>query len=161
MPSVEYNLSTLVWGTETREYTDPDTGETTTYTEQVEQRPFEVRISKWLERDGVYHVYGFVEVTAFGQSLASQSDPWAWLNDGYAVADGLTEQDVSEMVTGVTAVQNAQLSDILAFSNVSPVGSTVTSESTTRFDFEIVLSGAETFDIGWLAVDFDPNRGGK
>lgn len=160
MPSVEYRQTDLITETVTREFTDPKSGETVTREVEETRNPFEVRISKWLERDDGYHLHGFVEATEFGQTLSSQSDPWTWLNNGYTVADGLAEQDISEMVTGVTAVQNAQLSDILAFGKVSPVDATVSSESATRFEFEIVLLDAETFDIDWLAVDFDPNRGG-
>lgn len=161
MPSVEYHQTDLITETVTREFTDPDSGETVTREVEETRNPFEVRITKWLERDDGYHLHGFVEATEFGQSLASQSAPWTWLNDNYTVADGLAEQDASEIVTGVTAVQNAQLSDILAFGDVSPVDSAVTSESMNRFEFEAVLSGAETFDIGWLTVDFDPDKGGS
>ena len=35
MPSVEYAPETLVWDTDTREYADPDTGETVTW--EIEQ----------------------------------------------------------------------------------------------------------------------------
>jgi hypothetical protein len=160
MPSVEYQQTDLITETVTREFTDPDSGETVTSEIEEIRNPFEVRISKWLKRNDGYHLYGFVEATGFGQSLASQSVPWTWLNGGYTVADGLTQTDVSEMVTGVTAVLNSQLADILVFGNVSPIDATVTSESANQFDFEIVLSSAETFDIDWLAVDFDPNRSG-
>lgn len=161
MPSVEYHQTDLITETVTREFTDPDSGETVTREVEETRNPFEVRISKWLKRDDGYHLFGFVEVTEFGQTLASQPDPWTWINDDYTVAGGFTQTDVSEMVTGVVAVQNAQLSDILNFANVSPIDATITSESATRFEFEIVLSGAETFNIDWLAVDFDPNRGGN
>lgn len=161
MPSVEYQPSTLVWDIETREVTDPDTGETVTLEVEVEKRPFEVRISKWLERDDGYQLHGFVEATEFGQTLASRSDPWGWLTDTFSVGDGLTEQDVSKMVDGVVAVENAQLDAILSFGNVTPVSADVTSQDTDWFDLEIVLEAAETFDIDWLTVDFDPNRGGS
>lgn len=160
MPSIEYNDQTLIVDVETREYEDPETGETETREVETPKHPFEVRISKWLERDGDYHLYGFVEATEFGQTLASQSEPWTWLTDNYTVGDGLTETMVSEMVNGVSAVQNAELDSILDFGNVEPVSAEVTSETPHRFDFEAVLNGAETFDIDWLAVDFDPSRGG-
>lgn len=160
MPSVEYNLSTLVWGTETREYTDPDTGETTTYTEQVEQRPFEVRISKWLERDGVYHVYGYVEAPEFGQQLASQSDPYGWVTTNYQTADGVTETIVGEMVEGVGAIEQSQLGAVLSAGGVTPTFTEVRDDQQYRMDFTVGLNGATVFDIDWLAVDFDPTRGG-
>jgi hypothetical protein len=37
VPSVEYAPKTLAWDTETREYTDPETGETVTIAHQIEQ----------------------------------------------------------------------------------------------------------------------------
>lgn len=160
MPSVEYIDSELITDVEVREYEDPETGETVTREVETPKRPFEVRISKWLERDDGYHLFGSVDVTEFGQTLASQSDPWTWVTDGYSIADGLSGQDVSEMVNGVAAVENAQLDAILSFGNVDPVFAEVTAEGTERFDFKIVLEGAETFDIDWLIVDFDPSRGG-
>jgi hypothetical protein len=160
MPSVEYAPETLVWGTETRETTDPETGKTVT--EQVEQpkRPFEVRISKWIQRDNGYHVYGFVEVTDFGQALASRSDPFAWLTDTYGTASGVTETVVSEWLRGVGAVQAIKLGEILSFGGVEAVDAAVAGDSEWRMDFEVVLSGAATFNIEWLSVDFDPTRGG-
>lgn len=161
MPSVEYAPGTLVWDTETREATDPDTGETVTWEIEQPKHPFEVRISKWLERSDGYHVHGFVEVTAFGQSLAAQSDAYAWMTDTYETTDGVTETVVSEWLRGVGAVQASKLDQILSFGGVEAVDATVTSESEWRMDFEVVLSGATTFDIEWLSVDFDPTRGGK
>ena len=161
MPSVEYLSETLVWDTETREYTDPDTGETTTYDVEVEQRPFEVRISKWLERDDGYHLHGFVEVTPFGQQLAAESDPFAWVTDTYETASGVTETVVSEWLRGVGAVQASKLTEILSFGGVDAMDATITADETWRMDFEVVLSGATTFDIEWLTVNFDPNRGGN
>jgi len=161
MPSVEYNDNYLITDVAVREYEDPETGETVTRDVETPKHPFVVRVSKWLERDDGYHLHGFVDVTEFGQTLASRSDPWTWLTDTHSVADGLTEQDVSEMINGFAAVESAQLNAILDLGNVTPVSAEVTSESAYRFDFEIVLDGAETFDINWLAVDFDPNRGGN
>jgi hypothetical protein len=161
MTSVEYNSSDFIVDVSEQRVENPNTGETETITNKTPKRPFEVRISKWLERDDGYHLFGFVEVTEFGQTLASQSDPWTWVTDTYSVADGLTEQDVIEMTNGVPAVENAQLDAILDFGNVTPISAEVTSEQTTRFDFEIVLDGPETFDIEWLTVDFDQNRGGR
>jgi hypothetical protein len=160
MPSVEYAPSMLVWDTETLEYEDPETGEMVT--EEVEQpkRPFEVRISKWLEREDGYHVHGFVEVTGFGQTLAAKSEPSAWLTDTYQTADGVTGSVVSEWLRGVGAVQTSKLGEILSFGSVKPVDATVTAAETWRMDFKFVLSGATTFDIEWLTVDFDPTRGG-
>ena len=159
MPSVEYGSNALVWDTETQEYTDGDE----TFTREIEQpqNPFEVRISKWLERDDGYHVHGFVEVTAFGQSLAAQSDAYAWVTDSFETADGVTETVVSEWLRGVGAVQASKLDEILLFGDVEAVNTTVTDDSEWRMDFEIVLSGATIFNIEWLSVDFDPNRGGK
>jgi hypothetical protein len=161
MPSVQYNGVELITDVQVREYEDPETGETVTREETTPKRPFEVRISKWLERDDGYHLFGFVDVTEFGQMLASKSEPWTWVTDTHSVADVLTEQDVSEMVNGVAAVENAQFDGILSFGNVEPVSAEVTAEDGDRFDFEIVLDGSETFDIDWLTVDFDPSRGGK
>lgn len=159
MPSVEYHSSALVWGTGTREFQDPDTGETVTREREVEKRPFEVRISKWLERADGYHVHGFVETTAFGQSLASQSDPYAWVTDNYQTADGVTASVVTEWLRGVAAVQASKLSEMLAFGGVDAVDAMVTAASAWRMDFEVVLSGATTFDIEWLTVEFNPTRG--
>ena len=161
MPSVEYQPSTLVWDTETREHTHPDTGETVTREIKQPQRPFEARISKWLKRSDDYHVHGFVEVTAFGQALAAKSDPYAWLTDTYQTAEGVTESLVSEWLRGVGAVQASKLTEILSFGGVDAMDATITADETWRMDFEVVLSGATTFDIEWLTVDFDPNRGGN
>jgi len=161
MPSVEYAAETFVSDTETREYTDPDTGETVTREIEQPQRPFEVRISKWLERSDGYHVHGFVEVTAFGQALASQSNAYAWLTNTYETASGVTEPVVSEWLRGVGAVQASKLDQILSFGGVEAVGATVTADDTWRMDFEVVLSGETTFNIKWLTVDFDPTRGGN
>jgi hypothetical protein len=160
VPSVEYEPSTLVWDTETRSVTNPETGETATREVEVDKRPFEVRISKWLERSGGYHVHGSVEVTDFGQSLAAQSEPWAWLSEMYQTADGVTASVVTEWLRGVAAVQAGKLSEMLSFGGVEAVDATVTDAAAWRIDFEVVLSGATTFDIEWLTVDFDPTRGG-
>ncbi len=160
MPSVEYAPKTLAWDTETREYTDPETGETFTVEVEQPKRPFEVRISKWLQRDNGYHVYGCVEVTAFGQTLASKSDPFAWLTDTYQTADGVTGSVVSEWLRGVGAVRASKLDQILLYGGVNAVDATVTADQTWRMDFEVILSGATTFNIEWLTVDFDPTRGG-
>lgn len=160
MSSVEYNDNTLVWETETQKYTDPDTSETVTRESEQPKRPFEVRISKWLERSDGYHVHGFVEVTAFGQALAAKSDPYAWLTDTYQTAEGVTESLVSEWLRGVGAVQASKLTEILSFGGVDAMDATITADETWRMDFEVVLSGATTFDIEWLTVNFDPSRGG-
>jgi hypothetical protein len=160
MPTVEYTKSQLIVEVEQETVEDSNTTETVTRTVERPKHPFEVRLSKWVKRSDGYHIHGFVEVTEFGQTLASQSTPWTWVNDTYTVADGLTENNVTEMVNGVQAVENAHLDAILDFGNVEPVSAEVTSEEGTRFDFEIVLDGSETFDIKWLTVDFDPNRGG-
>lgn len=159
MPSVKYNETTLIAEVETHEYEDPDTGETVTTETEHPQHPFEVRISKWLKRGEGYHLFGFVDVTEFGQTLASKSDPWAWVNGTYTISDGLSETMVAEMVNGVSAVKNAELDAILDFGNVSPVSAEIESKESDRFDFHIVLDGAETFDIDWLTADFDPSRG--
>ena len=161
MPSVEYNAQTLVWDIKTREYTDPETGETQTREVEVDKRPFEVRISKWLERSDGYHVHGYVEVSDFGRSLASQSEPYAWVTDTYQTADGVTEAVVSEWVRGVAAVQASKLDEMLSFGGVDAVDETITDDSEWRMEFEVVLSGATTFDIDWLTADFDPSRGGN
>lgn len=161
MPSIEYAPETLLWDTDTREETNPDTGETVTREIKQPQRPFEVRISKWLERSGGYHVHGFVEVTDFGQSLATQSDPSAWVTDTYQTASGVTETAVSEWLRGVGAVQASKLDQILLFGGVEAVDATVTDDREWRMDFEIVLSDATMFNIEWLSVDFDPTRGGS
>jgi hypothetical protein len=160
MPSVEYAPLTLVWDTETREATDPETGETVTHEIEQPKRPFEVRISKWLKRSDGYHVHGFVEVTEFGQALASQSDPYAWVTDTYQTASGVTATVVSEWLRGVGAVQASKLDQILLYGGVNAVDATVTEDEMWRMDFEVVLSGATTFNIEWLTVDFDPTRGG-
>jgi len=161
MPSVKYTPSTLVWGTETREATDPETGETVTHEIEHPKRPFEVRISKWLKRSDGYHVHGFVKVTECGQTLASKANPSAWLTNTYQTASGVTETVVSEWLRGVGAVQASKLSQILLFGGVNAVDARVTTDQTWRMDFEVVLSGATTFDIEWLSVDFDPTRGGN
>lgn len=150
----------LIVDVETQEYEDPETGETQTRETKYAKRPFEVRISRWIGRDSEYHVYGFVVVTEFGLELASQSNPAMWVNDLYTVSDKLSESMISEMVNGVSAVKNAHLDSILNFGNVAPGSTKVESEQDRRFDFHIVLDGAETFDIDWLIVDFDPSRGG-
>jgi len=159
VPSIEYAPETLVWDTNTREYSDPDTGETVTREIEQPKRPFEVRISKWLERSDGYHVHGFVEATDFGQALASQSNPFAWVMDRYETASAVTETVVSEWLRGIGAVQASKLDQILLFGGVEAVNADVTTDETWRMEFEIVLSGATTFDIEWLTVDFSPMRG--
>jgi hypothetical protein len=160
MPSVEYGPTALVYSEETQELEHPDTGETVTREIKQPKRPFEVRISKWLERSDGYHVHGLLKMTAFGQALASQSDAFAWVTETYQTADAVTETAVSEWLRGVGAVQASKLGEILLFGGVDAIDATVTESSEWRMDFEVVLSGATTFNIEWLAVDFDPSRGG-
>jgi hypothetical protein len=50
------------------------------------------------------------------------------------------------------------LDQILMFGGIEAVDATVTDASEWRMDFEIVLSGATTFDIGWLTVNFNPSQ---
>jgi len=159
MPSVDYPTSTVVWSETTETVENPETGATETVTTKHPKRPFEVRISKWLERDGLYQVYGFVSVTEFGQQLASRSDPYAWATNNYQTATGVTEQTVAQWVQGVGAVSQANLDGILQYGGVSPVSATVTDDRATRFDFRIALDGPATFNIEWLTVEFDPQRG--
>jgi hypothetical protein len=160
MPTVEYPANTLAWTEQTETVENPETGETKTVTTEHPKRPFEVRISKWLKQNGVYQLHGFVSATEFGQQLASQSDPYAWLTDNYQTAAGVDEQVVGQWVNGVGAVTQAELGPILKYGNVSPVSATVTDDRATRFDFLIELDGPETFNIEWLTVDFEPQRGG-
>ena len=160
MPSVEYSANTLVWETETREVTDPETGVTVEREVEVAKRPFEIRITKWLECDDGYHVHGFVEVTEFGQALADQPTPHEWVSQEFETAEGVTEEGVGEWVDGIAAVQATELDEILDAGGVAPEHATVTGGSEWRMEFEVVLSGATTFDIEWLSVDFDPIRGG-
>jgi hypothetical protein len=161
MPSVEYNNTALVWEEQTETVTDPDTGETTTVTNTLEKRPFEVRVGKWLVRDGDYQLHGFGNVTDFGELLASQTDTYAWLTSNYQTDTAVDETVVSEWVQGVSAVRNAQLDAILNFGNVTPLSTGVTDTQPSRFNFIIVLEGATVFDIDWLSVDFDPSRSGS
>jgi hypothetical protein len=122
--------------------------------------PFAVRISKWKPTDdGTYELHGFVNVTDFGQQLASQSSPYEWLLSNYQTSDGVTADIISEWVQGVSAIINGQLDAILSFGNVSPVSATVDDVSDGRLTFTIELDGATTFDIQWLTVNFDPTRG--
>jgi hypothetical protein len=160
MPSVEYPASTLIYDKQTETVEDPETGEQIAVTQKVDKRPFEVRISKWLERDDLYYLHGFVELTEFGVGLASQTDPYTWLIDTYQTVSEVDTSMVSEWVQGVDAVENADLDSILAFGNVAPVKATVTANSLMRIGFEIALDGATMFDIDWLIVDFDPSRSG-
>ncbi len=161
MPSVEYGPTALVYSEETQEYTDPDTGETVTRTSKTEHRPFEVRISKWLERSGVYQLHGFVAVTDWGQQMAAQSSPVQWVLDNHQTATGIDSQILQTWLEGIGAIQQAKLGPILSAGGVTPVSATVTGNEQWRFDFQIELNGPTTFDIDWLTVDFDPTRGGK
>jgi hypothetical protein len=156
-----YSPAALVYSEETQEYTDPDTGETVTVTEQVEHRPFEVRISKWLERSGVYQLHGFVAVTDWGQQMAAQSNPVQWVLNNHQTATDVDSQRLQTWVAGVGAIQNAQLGPILNVGGVTPVSYTVTADKQWRFNFRIDVDSPTTFDIDWLTVDFDPTRGGK
>jgi hypothetical protein len=160
MPSVEYPATTLVYEEQTETVEHPETGEQVTVTTELDKRPFEVRINKWLEQDGIYHVYGYVEVTGFGQKLASQTEPYEWLTDMYQTSSGVTRSMISQWVGGVGAVENADLDGILAFGDVSPVKAKVIADRSMRVKFEIVLSAPTTFEIEWLRVDFDPARSG-
>ncbi len=161
MPSVEYGPTALVYTEETREVTDPDTGEKVTQTTKTEHRPFELRISKWFERSGVYQLYGFVAVTDWGQQMAAQSDPVQWVLNNHQTATGVDSQVLQTWLQGIGAIQQAKLGPILSAGGVTPVSATVTAEEQWRFDFQIELNGPATFDIDWLTVDFDPTRGGK
>jgi hypothetical protein len=160
MPSVEYPQTTLVSETQTETAEDPDTGEQITVTRDIDKRPFEVRISKWLQEGEMYLLHGFVEVTDFGRELVSQTDPYSWLTDTYRTVSRVDEPMVKEWVKGVSAVENTELSAILKFGDVSPEKATVTADAAMRMDFEISLGGPTTFDIEWLTVDFDPSRSG-
>jgi len=161
MPSVEYGPTALVYTEETQEYTDPDTGEMVTQTTTTDHRPFEVRISKWLERDGVYQLHGFVAVTDWGQQMAAQSDPVQWVLDNHQTATGVDSQVLQTWLEGIGAIQQVELGPILNAGGVTPVSATVTADEQWRFDFQIELDGPTTFDIDWLTVDFDPTRGGN
>jgi hypothetical protein len=161
MPSVEYAKTALVYEEQTETAEDPDTGEQVTVMRKITKHPFEIRISKWLQKGGTYQVHGFVEVTSFGQELSSQSDPYGWLTDTYQTASGVGESLVGQWVQGVAAVEKTELSAILDFGNVSPVSATVTDDGSMRMEFEIHLDGPEMFDIDWFTVDFDPSRSDK
>jgi hypothetical protein len=158
MPSVEYAKTALVYEEQTETAEDPDTGEQVTVTRKITKHPFEIRISKWLQEGDTYQLHGFVEVTDFGQELASQSDPYGWLTDTYQTASGVGESLVGQWVQGVAAVENTELSVILDFGDISPVSATVTADAAMRMDFQICLTGPTTFNIEWLSVDFDPSR---
>jgi hypothetical protein len=156
MPSVEYSPTALVYTEQTTEITDPETGETKTVTTQTQYNPFEVRLSKWKEEPDGYHITGFVSVTEFGSKLISQSDPYTWLTENYQTGSRITSQIVNEWLTGIEAVGQQSLNPILDYGNVTAEKATVTDGVSDRFDFEIVLSGATTWDIDWLTVSFDP-----
>jgi len=161
MPSVEYGPTALVYSEETEELEHPDTGQTVTRTTTTEHRPFEVRIRKWLERDGVYQLHGFVAVTDWGQQMVAQSNPVQWVLDNHQTATGVDSQVLQTWLQGVGAIQQANLEPILNAGGVTPVSYTVTADEQWRFDFQIDLNGPTTFNIEWLSVDFDPTRGGK
>ena len=160
MPSVVYSPAALVYSEETQEVTDPNTGETVTRTSTTEHRPFEVRISKWLERSGVYELHGFVAVTDWGQQMVAQSSPVQWVLNNHQTATGVDSQTLQTWLEGVGAIQQAQLGPILSAGDVTPASYTVTADEQWRFDFQIDLNGPATFNIEWLTVDFDPARGG-
>ncbi len=160
MPSVEYGPTVLVYTEETQEFEHPDTGETVTRTTQTQHRPFEVRISKWLERGGVYQLHGFVAVTDWGQQMAAQPSPVQWVLNNYQTATAVDSQVLQTWLEGIGAIQQAKLGPILNAGGVTPVSATVMGNEQWRFDFQIELNGPTTFDIEWLTVDFDPTRGG-
>lgn len=160
MPSVEYDRSALVWSIETMDVEDQETGETVEREVEVAKRPFEIRITKWIKRDDGYHVHGFVSVTDFGQALTYQEDPPAWVSEEFETTDDVSEQVVGEWVDGIAAVQTAELSEILAAGGVESENAAVTEANEWRMEFVVVLSGATTFDIEWLSVCFNPERGG-
>jgi len=160
MPSVEYGPTALVYSEETQELEHPDTGETVTRTSTTEHRPFEVRISKWLERDGVYQLHGFVRVTEWGQQMAAQSSPAQWVLNNHQTAVGIDGRVLQTWVRGIKTVQQTSLAPILKAGGVTPADATVTDDEQWRLDFRIDLNGPATFDIEWLTVDFDPTRGG-
>jgi hypothetical protein len=159
MPSVEYPDQTLVWTEETKKLTHPETGETVTKTIEHPKYPFALRISKWKPTsDGAYQLHGFVEVTDFGNKLASQSNPYEWLTNTYQTDSMVTSSVVAEWVQGFSEIKNGQLDAILSFGNVFPASATIDDVSDGRLTFMIELNGATTFDIEWLRVDFDPSR---
>ena len=160
MPTVEYNQTKLVYQEVEETYENPDTGETQTVTREIQKNPFEIRISKWLKRDGNYKLHGFVEVTSWGQNLHSQTSPYDWITNNYQTTSAIDQTVIDEWLQGIQAVQNAELGKMLSFANISPVNYTVTGNGSNRMDFTIQLEGQQVFSIDWLEVDFDPTRGG-
>jgi len=75
MPTVEYNQTKLVYEEVEQTLEDPETGETQTITNEVQKNPFEVRISNWLETDGKYKLYGFVEVLSRNRTFIDGLSP--------------------------------------------------------------------------------------
>ena len=161
MPSVEYHQTNLITETVTREFNDPETGETVTVEVEVEKNPFEVRISKWLERSDGYHLHGFVNVTDFGKELVNADSTMEEVLSEYQVDDSVSEEVIGKWRQAINSVRQNKFDEILSYTNVDVIDTEVKEQNKWRMDFEVVLSGATTFDIEWLAVDFDPTRGGK
>jgi len=161
MPSVEYLRQGLIKEVLTGKVENPDTGEMVEVEKEVAKHPFEVRIGKWVEKDNVYHVHGFVKVTEFGEKLVAEKDAWSFLKDNYSLGEKMSESKMKEMIDGIKLVKNGDLKNILDIGNVEFEDFTVKSEEQGSIDFKLALPSAQVFDIDWLKVDFDPSRGGK
>jgi len=159
MPSVEYDYTQLVSEQVEQTYENPETEQTETVTSKQQKNPFEVRISKWLEASSNYKLHGYVEVTPWGQDLHAQSSPHDWITNNYQTASSVDQTVIDEWLQGIQAVKNGELQQILSFANISPVSYNVTGNAENKMEFIIELESKEVFDIDWLHIDFDPNRG--
>ncbi len=74
-----------------------------------------------------------------------------------AVVAALRQEDAVDL----SQAQATELDAILAFGGVAPEYATVIEDSEWRMDFRLVLSGATTFQIDWLSVEFEPDGGGN
>lgn len=118
--------------------------------------PVEFRISKWLEEEGDYEVYGRISVTEFGGKLLAQSDPYTWVVENYSTDNALTEFIVDNMVDVTNAILDGDLRTLAFLGDVDPVdGSTALTEE--GFEFHAVLTGASTFQYSWFSIVFDPS----
>jgi len=127
MPSVEYNQAKLVYKEIENTYENPETGETETVVTKQQKNPFVVRISKWLKESGNYNLYGYVEVTPWGQDLNSQSSPYDWITNNYETSSFVDRgpqrnQEVEYRVVrkngGITAESNSVQTELPEFAEV-------------------------------------------
>jgi len=161
MPSVEYRQEKMFEKVEKKQLEHPDTGETVEVDKRVTKNPFELRITKWLKKSSNYHLYGYVKVTEFGNTLSKENTPKDFVENNLEVKTGFNYELLDEVVKGVEAVKSNRFEKILEFGKIQYKNFEVLDEKQDKIKFKLILDGQEIIDNDWLKVDFDPSRGDK